>query len=365
MADTSGRSLPPVLAHYMPWFSCNPGAKRAGWHWTMGTVNVFETGRVAAHETPLIGPYSSDDPQLVRYHLELMRLCGVRGVIVNWYGTRPVKDFPFNLRAADVLADECERAGMLFSICYEDWTVVDGLQWGEKPAESALQAALTQLRTDWEYIRDRYVSRPNFLREGHDGVAGRPVALVFGPRNLKDTEDWTRMLSHVFPQEASRPLLLTLPHIKAVPPGGHFCWLPAMRLEAPFSSIPEIHSFLQRFYEAQAKAGMISIGAVWPGFKDFYVEGSGGKQKSYGFLPDHDGRTIEAAFARARIHQPAFVQLVTWNDWQEGTALEPSKEKGYYWLLKLQQHILGRQDEEVLKGATAAFLTCLTHKKAL
>jgi len=98
------------------------------------------------------------------------------------------------------------------------------------------------------------------------------------------------------------------------------------------------------------------MGSVFPGFHDYYFEGSGGRLKSHGFLLEHDGHTVEAAIDRAKIHRPAFVQLCTWNDWQEGTVFEPSKEKGFYYLLKLQRHILGHSDEGALHVATDAYL---------
>ena len=41
-------------------------------------------GKVAAHYTPLIGPYESTDRETIRLHLKLIRMAGVKGIIVNW-----------------------------------------------------------------------------------------------------------------------------------------------------------------------------------------------------------------------------------------------------------------------------------------
>lgn len=330
------QELPPVLAHYMPWFQADWHARSAGWHWTMDRVDPFETGKVAAHITPLIGPYSSSDPHLIQYHLSLMKLCGIKGLIVNWYGTRRAKDFELNLAASDAIAAECESSGMLFTICYEDWTLADDLRWGERPQGQKLEQCLQQLRQDFQYISERYMNMMNFVRDPN----GRAVILLFGPRILMMPEDWTSMLSDVFAEE--KTLLLALPHSAAT--REHFAWLPP--LQPSGTPLKGVHSFLQRYYSHTVGT---SVGPVFPGFRDFY-------EKSYGLLPEHDGHTFEACIDRARLHQPAFVQLVTWNDWQEGTAIEPSKEREYYWLRKLQRHILGSVDERSLKAATAQYL---------
>ncbi|HIL07904.1 MAG TPA: endo-alpha-mannosidase, partial [Candidatus Latescibacteria bacterium] len=73
-----------VYAHYMPWFE-NSANGQWGMHWTMATVDpdaVDADGKrqIAAHFYPLIGPYSSSDPDLIEYHLLLMKLAGIDGV---------------------------------------------------------------------------------------------------------------------------------------------------------------------------------------------------------------------------------------------------------------------------------------------
>ncbi|CAE8704486.1 unnamed protein product [Polarella glacialis] len=239
---------------------------------------------------------------------------------------------------------------MLFTVCYEDWTVVDGVQWGQRPEGETLKRAQEQLKLDFEYLRDSYMSRQGFLRTEAEGTAGRPLLLCFGPRTLRETEDWESMLSTVFPEEATRPLILSL-NGKIIP-GGRFGWFPLLNRAL---SLSDIDGFLKNYYLAEAAAARLTIGPIWAGFRDYYVEGSAGKLKSYGHLPEHDGDTLQAAIDRAKIHRPAFVQLCTWNDWQEGTNFEPSKELGYSHLLKIQRDILGEADQAAFESATERY----------
>src|SRR2546429_9272711 len=69
-----------VYAHYMPWFQSplTLGPNNWGWHWKMNTrnPNVIDPNgqrQIASHYYPLIGPYDSTDPDVIEYHMLLMK----------------------------------------------------------------------------------------------------------------------------------------------------------------------------------------------------------------------------------------------------------------------------------------------------
>jgi hypothetical protein len=80
-----------VYMHYMPWFDTPETIGKWGWHWTMNTqdpdVIVDGKRQIASHYYPMIGPYASSDRYVIEYHLLLMKLSGVDGVLIDWYGT--------------------------------------------------------------------------------------------------------------------------------------------------------------------------------------------------------------------------------------------------------------------------------------
>ena len=88
---------PRILAHYMPWYMARPHSQIWGWHWTMGTFDP--EGRkggqptIASHYHPIIGPYDSADPDVIEYHALLMKLAGIDGVVIDWYGTVDYLDY--------------------------------------------------------------------------------------------------------------------------------------------------------------------------------------------------------------------------------------------------------------------------------
>jgi hypothetical protein len=74
---------------------------------------------------------------------------------------------------------------------------------------------------------------------------------------------------------------------------------------------------------------------AFPRFHDIYAEAK--VHRSWGSIPDANGRTWENTLRRALKSHAPFVQLATWNDWGEGTMIEPSEEFGYRDLEFLQR----------------------------
>ena len=83
---------------------------------------------------------------------------------------------------------------------------------------------------------------------------------------------------------------------------------------------------------------------AFPRFVDIYAEAK--VHKSYGRIDDHDGATFKASLEQALETSSKIIQIATWNDWGEGTVIEPSREFGYRDLEVLQKmrrkHIDGR-----------------------
>ena len=91
----------PLMVYYMPWYVAKPYSANWGWHWTMNhfdpdTVSATGQRQIASWYYPLIGPYDSADPAVLEYHVLLMKLAGVDGVIVDWYGPDDYLDYGVN-----------------------------------------------------------------------------------------------------------------------------------------------------------------------------------------------------------------------------------------------------------------------------
>src|SRR5882672_10972706 len=120
----------PVMVHYMPWFQAKPYSTSWGYHWTLGSSTYnpdqfYANGqrKIASNYYPLIGPYDSLDPAVLEYHVLLMKLGGIDGVIADWYGQDNYYDYAINNQRTLALLNYTRKAGLKFSLCYEDATI--------------------------------------------------------------------------------------------------------------------------------------------------------------------------------------------------------------------------------------------------
>lgn len=283
---------PLLLVHVMPWFSLNP----PGWHWTMGKTNAG-SGELASHYHPLGGAYDSGDPDLIERQTLLMKIAGFDGMLVDWYGDRDRYDYLPNHRVAERLFKAAQRTGLSFALVYEDQTVPNLVSGGVFPKERAVEEGKALLAR----ARDRWFGSPTYQK-----IHGKPLLMVFGPQHYREA-DWSTILP---PNVA----FYTLHRRRGSVAVGAFDWpLPGADWQAK--------------RDAVAKENERLIPVAFPRFDDFYREA--GVSAGYGKIPDADGRTYSTTLADAIGRGAPIVQVATWNDWGEGTQIEPSTEFGY------------------------------------
>ncbi|MFO0892772.1 MAG: glycoside hydrolase family 71/99-like protein [Isosphaeraceae bacterium] len=311
---------PVILTHYMTWFETKPTSKVWGWHWTMGHFDperIDSTGKreIASHLYPLIGPYDSADPDVLEYHTLLMRIAGIDGVIVDWYGTRDFNDYAMIHRRTVSLFDSLKRVGMKFAVCYEDRALKALVEHGKlSPGQ-----ALDQGKSDLRFCAEKWFGDPAYARWD-----GRPLLLVFGPEYLKQ-DQWVSILLGLQPS----PAFLTL-NERREPAIGSFAWPPMWASKDGVLTTKALDEYLDRFYKQDGP----KIAGAFPGFHDIYKEA--GAQPTYGFLDPRNGETLDHTLVRAKESGSPFIQTITWNDFGEGTCIEPTREHGYTYLEKIQ-----------------------------
>ena len=143
------------------------GAFYYGWFpelWSAGGIAPYTRYR------PSLGLYSSGDPRVLRNHVAAMRYGGFDVGIWSWWGIGE----PTDLRFPTAL-DVARPTPFRWAVYYED----EG--YGDPSPE--------QIRSDLEYIRDRYGSKPAYLRLG-----GRVVVFVYSADDVdcEVAERWSR-----------------------------------------------------------------------------------------------------------------------------------------------------------------------------
>ena len=315
-----------VFVHLMPWFETKESNKGSwGIHWTMSTRDPDRTDaggkrEIAAHFYPLTGPYASGDTTVIDYQLLLMKLSGIDGVLIDWPGRQTVHDYPLLVKNTAAIVSRLDRVGLRFAIVYEDQNLVNAV---DKVATA---------KSDISWLQQHY-----FPRADYEKMAGKPLLLDFGPQVLQNAADWTAVFSGLNP----RPSFFTLwfeSGEAGANAAGEFAWIPRDHLTT-----------LNAFY-ANGYPG-IKIGAAYPGFYSFYAEG--GWSGPTWSIP-HNGTATFLQTLDLALEQPGidYVQLATWNDYGEGTMIEPTREFGYDFLIALQQRLgvenIGKQHLEMV-----------------
>lgn len=180
-----------MMVYYMPWFSAKPYNQAWGWHWTMDrfnpdTTNTLGQRQIASWYYPLIGPYDSADPAVLEYHVLLMKLAGIDGVIVDWYGSANYLDYGNNNQATMKLFEFTRLAGLKFAVCYEDQTIQHLIDGNYLAASNAI----THARQEMQYLETNWFSDASYLR-----LDGRPVLLNFGPQYFMASTNWEAIFS--------------------------------------------------------------------------------------------------------------------------------------------------------------------------
>lgn len=321
-----------IYVHYMPWFQTKAFSGAWGMHWTMDKCNpenVDANGKreIASHFYPLIGPYDSSDPLVLDYHALLMKYAGIEGVLVDWYGSRN------GAESTEALMAAMKRAGLGLAIVYEDRNNLDGasskdeqIKWGQD---------------DMNYLSKNFFSQDNYIK-----VDGNPLLLCFGPIAISKEnygEDspsaWSEIFSSLTAKKQKTCFLAlygasgNANDSRNTNCKGEFTW---------------VNSENANFIDQLKKNFSVYMASAYPGFWDYYKEGGWGS--SIQSVDYRNGQEFQDQLNVADSKKVPMLQLVTWNDFGEGTQIEPTQEDGYKYLEMVQKFAKVKYDKSVLES---------------
>ncbi|HZU58282.1 MAG TPA: endo-1,3-alpha-glucanase family glycosylhydrolase [Actinocrinis sp.] len=301
----------PVLAYYYIWF--DPTS------WDRAKIDY-----------PQLGDYSSDDPNVVRQHVEWAKSAGIQGFIVSW------KDTATNDRRLKLLMQIAKQENFKLAMIYQ------GLDFNRKPLTTDRVAA------DFRTFHDEYASDPVFYR-----IGGKTLTIWSG------TWDY----SHASVAQVTAPVrnsMLVLSTEKSVQgfdrladvtDGDAYYW----------SSVnPETNSNYSDKLKAMAtaahKAGKYWIAPFAPGFDARLVGGTG-------VIDRNGGQTLRAEYAAALSSSPDIMGLISWNEFSENSYIEPSRKYGTFYLDTMRELRSATvpssplaQDSNTQAGGTSGYL---------
>lgn len=290
-----------VLAFYYGWYG-NPEFGEKWNHWEK--VDPAKKTIVNSTHYPALGAYDSHDPKLIEQHCREARNAGITGFIVSWWASGDYHD-----RGLPLLLDIAERHNLTVTVYFET------VRPREKPdPKLALEDVL--------YLLRRYGSHPAWLK-----VNSHPVIFVYGRAvgQIKP-EGWAQVI------EGAR---------RNYPPGAAFIGdrinEQAARVfdgihtynptgQTAGKSVTELRAWAKAKYPEWVKTAgdKISCLTVIPGYDDTKL----GRPAPRPTTDRHQGKTYGILWEEAIAAKPNWILITSWNEWHEGSEIEPSHENG-------------------------------------
>ncbi|MCB0045703.1 MAG: glycoside hydrolase family 99-like domain-containing protein [Caldilineaceae bacterium] len=279
-------SAPLVLAAYYTWFDENT--------WTYDQLSDLPAEL-----------YASRDRGAMARHIEQAQQAGIDGFVVAWYGpngdsnqTEP------NLRA---LLDEAAARNFKIAVLFEtDSPFLGGVE--------AITGAL-------QHINSVHAAHPAYLR-----VDGRPVVFFWRP-TIYDTGTWQGIRAQVDPGHHSIWISegVDVSYLQVF--DGHHLYSNTWNPPADLAAVNQKFANLVAQMRGQTGAYKYWVATVMPGYNDLRIRPNGG------FAADREGGAyFQRAWQAAVSSAPDWIIITSFNEWPEGSYIEPSAAYGRQYL---------------------------------
>ncbi len=268
------------------------------------------------------GPYTSSDRATVERHVAQAQAAGIDALIQSWYGPQTANNqTETNFRA---LLDVAGARGFHAAVDFE----TDG------PFFSDRAAVTDALRT----LLATHAQHPAYLR-----YKGKPV-VFFWREGRFGVDEWAAIRAQVDPAHKSLWIAEGVDiAYQSVFDGHHLysvAWSPDVK-----QTLAD-WGFRVRRYAAQNGVERLWVATAMPGYDDTRTD----RQDAFA-VARRAGNYYRATWAAAVASRPDWIVVTSFNEWVEGTMIEPSVTYGDLYLN------LTRELAQAFKGAPAAAAT--------
>ena len=313
-----------VLAFYYPWYGSPYGPNRVWSHWV--DVGPYEIGSSAHY--PLMGAYDSTDPAVIRAHILMAKSASIDGFICSWWGIGGIED-----RAFKRMLDVAEELNFTVTVYYESvrpLTVDDAVE-------------------ELSYIVESYSNRSCFLK-----LEGRPVIFIYGAER-RSLDFWRQVFS-----EVENVTGVDIAFIVDSQCTAYLEFCEGLHIYSPLwvfrtgGNLTETYLKIMRrarsyVSEEDVKRGGVVLGKLFcapamPGYDDTKVRRPGT------YLDRGDGEVYRECWRAINASDPDYALICTWNEWHEGTEIEPSREYEFRYLELTRRYALAFKEVEPAEG---------------
>ena len=301
-----------VLAFYYPWYGRpdGPGGNNSWVHWD-GVDPKAKTIASSLHY-PVLGAYDSLDAKIIAQHTAWAKQADIDALVVSWWGPGTIED-----RAMPLVLDACAQAGIGACIYYEHVLPAnpDQQEAGHGGPDQAAHQITEAL--------DRFADHPAYMK-----IDGRPVVFTYVRVNEElDRDGWREAMEKlresrwnpiVVADRPDRPIRHLFDGWHTYDPMGSY-----HHARDEFGSVEAWadHAFNDWVDRAAAHRNIACV-SITPGYDDRYF-------RSPGVYVEREGtKTYETMWAKAIEASPDWVLIVSFNEWHEGSEIEPSVERG-------------------------------------
>jgi glycoprotein endo-alpha-1,2-mannosidase len=274
-------------------------------HWADSTWNNMGSypggDDIGANYYPQSGCYSSNDPEIINLHMKQIRAAGIGVVAVSWWGEDSFTD-----RSIKTYLDIAHNYGLKLAFHIE-------------PTYKTTE----EFKRHLKYIVDNYAEHPAFYT-----LNGKPFYYLYNSYKL----NYRKWQSILYPDSASS--------IRNTPLDGIFISLWTLRKDGEFAQV----SGFDGFYTYYASDGFHfgSTTSNWPQMSEFarenelifvpcvgpgYIDTRIRPWNEKNTRNRDDGRYYENMFMNAVNANPDFIGITSFNEWHEGTQIEPAIPK--------------------------------------
>lgn len=256
---------------------------------------------IGANYYPQLGCYSSNDPEIIEIHMKQIREAGIGVIAISWWGKGSSSD-----KSVKTYLDIAHKYHLKLAFHIE-------------PIYKTVEEFKGHLR----YITKNYATHPAIYK-----VNDKPFYYLYDSYKLR-YPDWQSILNPDSPST-----------IRNTPLDGVFISLWTLRLDGEFTVKSGFDGFYTYFgtdgfvygsttsnwqymSEFAKKNNLIFVPCVAPGYIDTRIRPWNGKNAR----ARDNGQYYEKMFMNAVNVNPDYIGITSFNEWHEGTQIEPAVPK--------------------------------------
>jgi len=312
-----------VLAFYYTWYGNTtvyeeePSWMADKWlHWNENNRNPPHT--LAANDTPVLGAFDSADNNTIRQHITWAKDHGIDGFICTWWGPDNDIDYKF-----DKILRFCSDNNIDFelTIYFES-------------AQPRYRNNGTEIAKDLKYVIDRYGNHSKFLK-----FQNRPVIFSYAV-NYPGVSAFLEA-KKILQQGGYNPFIVADIGYRK-PTAAEFNIFDGFHNYNPVTLVVEQKDYLSAAKEMiYFSKGMEKLACftVIPGYNDWNVCdcGASSGRNTYIIAERNDGALYREMWQNAMRSNTDWILICSFNEWHEGSEIEPSLQYGDFYL-NLTQH---------------------------